>query len=81
VSIENVKLKLKQKYSLVHVPAERKVEQWLKKVRSYIGDGQPAEQAGLRAAKEVFPYEYKEHRVYEEVTVQELLNGGRGVNF
>ncbi len=80
MSIENLKLKLKQKYSLVHVPAERKVKQWLDKVRSHVADGQPAEQAGLRAAKEVFPYEYKEHRVYEEVSVQELLNRGKGVN-
>lgn len=80
MSIENVKLKLKQKYSLVHVPAERKVEQWFEKARSYIAEGQPAEQAGLRAAKEVFPYEYKEHRVYEEVTVKELFEAGNEDN-
>ena len=65
---------LKEKYSLVHVPAERKVEQWHGLVTRLIGEGQAKEQAGMIAAQKVFPYEYREHRVYEGASIDTILS-------
>ena len=72
--MQQVRLLLKEKYSLVHVPAERKVEAWRALVRQLIADGQMKEQAGMIAAKKVFPYEYREYRVYDGADVDEILS-------
>jgi hypothetical protein len=71
--MEQVKLDLKQKYALVHVPGEYKIRMWYRLTKELIEEGQPAEQAGITAAKKVFPYECREHRVYAEKPVQALL--------
>ena len=71
--MQQIRLLLKEKYSLVHVPAERKVGQWHDLVKQLIAEGQTKEQAGMIAAKSVFPYEYREYRVYEGAGVDEIL--------
>ena len=71
--MQQIRLLLKEKYSLVHVPAERKVNQWHELVTRLIAEGQAREQAGMMAAKSVFPYEYREYRVYEGADVDEIL--------
>ena len=74
MSMERIKLLLKQKYSLVHVPPERKVLKWRESVEQLLKDGQTMEQAGMTAAKKVFPYEYREYRVHEGKKVDAILS-------
>lgn len=68
-----LKLILKRKYSLVHVPNRHKVERWIEETRALVAKGESAEQAGTRAAKLVFPYEMKERAIYSEQPVREIL--------
>jgi len=72
--MQQVRLLLKEKYSLVHVPAERKVREWRDLVKQLISEGQMSEQAGIMAAKKVFPYEYREYRIFDGVSVNEILS-------
>ena len=72
--MQQVRLLLKEKYSLVHVPAERKVKEWGDLAKQLISEGQMKEQAGIIAAKKVFPYEYREYGVYDGAGVDEILS-------
>jgi len=72
--MQQIRLLLKEKYSLVHVPAERKVTQWHDMVNQLIAEGQAKEQAGMIAAKKVFPYEYREYRVYSGPKIDDILS-------
>lgn len=71
--MDRLKLLLRDKYSLVHVPNRHKVTKWLALTRSHLKTGQAAEQAGLLAARMVFPYEVREHAIYASAPVEELL--------
>ena len=53
-------MELKRKYGLVHVPNRHRLERWLRRYQELRGEGEPPETAGLRAAREVFPYEARE---------------------
>jgi hypothetical protein len=66
-------LALRRKYELVHVPSPGKVERWKRRTRELMAGGYPAEQAGMEAARSVFTYEYHEHRVFNEMPVEEIL--------
>jgi hypothetical protein len=66
-------LVLRRKYELVHLPSRKKVERWRRKTLDLIDEGYPKEQAGMVSAKAVFTYEYHEHRVYNEVPVEDIL--------
>lgn len=68
-----LKLLLKEKYGLVHVPYDRKVTRWIELTRSHMKTGQSAENAGLLAARLTFPYELRENRAYSGPSVAELL--------
>lgn len=68
-----INLLLKEKYGLVHVPYERKVRRWVELTRSHMRTGQSPENAGLLAARSTFPYELREHNVYDSSGVEELL--------
>lgn len=70
---DRLKLILKRKYSLVHVPNRHKVARWIDETRQAIAAGDPAERAGTRAAKSVFPYEMKEQKIHSETPVREIL--------
>lgn len=70
---DSLKLILKRKYSLVHVPNRHKVERWIEETRRHHAAGDSPEHAGIRAARSVFPYEMKEHAVYSETSVGEIL--------
>lgn len=70
---DSLKLLIKRKYSLVHVPNRHKVEQWIEETRRHHAAGDSPERAGIRAARSVFPYETKEHGVYAETPVAEIL--------
>ena len=71
--MQQMRILLKEKYSLVHVPTEHKVRRWHDQVRQLIAEGQAKEQAGMMAAKSVFPYEYREYRVYDGAGVDDIL--------
>jgi len=58
-------MELKRKYGLVHVPNKHRQERWLQRYRALREEGEPPETAGLRAAKEVFPYEARERNAPE----------------
>ncbi len=70
---DKVKLLLKQKYGLVHVPNHHKVKDWFAAQKREQADGASAEDAGIAAARAVFPYEYKEHAVYEGPRIEDIL--------
>ena len=66
-------MELRRKYGLVHVPRTEKCRQWLQSCRT-LCDELPPEHAGLRAAREVFPYEAREVIDPESRRVLELLD-------
>jgi hypothetical protein len=70
---DSLKLLIKRKYSLVHVPNRHKVERWVEETRCHHAAGDSPERAGIRAARSIFPYEMKEHSVYAETPVAEIL--------
>lgn len=70
---DTLKLILKRKYALVHVPSRHKVERWIDETKLYHRSGDSPEHAGLRAARSVFPYEVKEHNLHRETPVSEIL--------
>ena len=69
-----IALKLRRKYELVHVPNSRKVQRWVEETRRLMAEGSPPEYAGMEAARKVFTYEYREHRVFESASVEEILS-------
>ena len=71
--IERVRLLLKSKYGLVHVPSVRKTRRWIEEARAKLAAGQPSEQAGIAAAQRVFPYEFKPYNVHTGATVEEII--------
>jgi hypothetical protein len=71
--IERVRLLLKSKYGLVHVPSVHKTRRWIEEARAHITAGQPPEQAGIQAARSVFPYEFKPYNIHAAAAVEEIL--------
>ena len=71
--IERVRLLLKSKYGLVHVPSVHKTRRWLGEARAKIAAGEPPEQAGIAAARSVFPYEFKPHNIHSGAAVEEII--------
>lgn len=65
-------MELKKKYGLVHVPNRHRLERWLLRYQELQDDGEPPETAGLRAAREVFPYETRERNGPELPTATEV---------
>lgn len=65
-------MELKRKYGLVHVPSHHRLERWVARYETLLGEGEPPESAGLRAAKEVFPYECKERNAPDLPTAEEV---------
>lgn len=63
-------MELKRKYGLVHVPSRHRQERWLTRYRELRKEGDPPETAGLRAAREVFPYEARERNSPELPSAQ-----------
>lgn len=63
---DRLRVFLKRKYALVHVPSRHKAGRWVDEARLLAADGLPAEAAGLQAARKVFPYECKEHALHAE---------------
>ncbi len=70
---DEARLYLKNKYSLVHVPNPRKTRQWHDAYTAAVVAGESPEQAGIVAAREVFPYEFKERSVYSEIPISKIL--------
>jgi hypothetical protein len=70
---DQLRLTLKKKYSLVHVPNRHKVARWIEETESLHSAGNSLEQAGLIAARRIFPYEVKEHGLHMEAPVGEIL--------
>lgn len=71
--IERVRLLLKAKYGLVHVPSVHKTRRWIEEARGHIDAGEPPEQAGIAAARSVFPYEYKPHNIHAAAAVEDII--------
>jgi hypothetical protein len=71
--IERVRLLLKSKYGLVHVPSVHKTRSWIDETRSRISSGEPPEQAGTAAAQQLFPYEFKPHNIHASASVEAIL--------
>ena len=71
--IDRIRLLLREKYSLVHVPHYHKAVEWAKRTEAAVRRGVTPEEAGLTAARELLPYEVKEHNVQLGVAVSELL--------
>ncbi|MFP4375214.1 MAG: hypothetical protein ACLFPO_12855 [Spirochaetaceae bacterium] len=71
--IERVRLLLKSKYGLVHVPSVHKTHRWLEVTRANIAAGQPPEQGGMAAAQRVFPYEFKPYNIHAGATVEQII--------
>ncbi len=70
-----VRLLLKRKYGLVHVPNRHRADQWRTEVRRRIAAGEPAEEAGAAVAQRLFRYEYKPLARYAEgLSVRDILN-------
>lgn len=70
---DEARLFLKNKYSLVHVPSTHKTSRWLDVYQGAVASGDSPEQAGITAAREVFPYEFKERAVYSEIPISKIL--------
>jgi hypothetical protein len=70
---ETMRLLLKKKYGLVHVPNRHKCEVWITEVRRRIREGEPAEAAGASVAWELFPYEYKPRAQYGGARVTDVI--------
>lgn len=71
--IERARLLLKSKYGLVHVPSVHKTRRWIAEARRHIDGGEPSEQAGIAAARSVFPYEFKPYNIHSAAPVQEII--------
>ncbi len=73
--IDDLRIGLKRKYRLVHVPNRHKATAWADETQRFQGEGSPPEEAGHRAALKVFPYEYRPGGADETPRVRELLGG------
>ena len=70
---DRLRLLLRDKYGLVHVPNRHKLSQWVALTKNGMGEGLSDETAGLAAARELFPYELKEHAIYASTPAARLL--------
>ncbi|MFW5742377.1 MAG: hypothetical protein ACOCW3_02445 [Spirochaetota bacterium] len=70
---DHLKLLLREKYSLGHVPSRHTVARWVALTRSHMQTGQPAEQAGLLAAHKAFACEARDYALYSAMPMEELL--------
>ena len=66
----NGQMELKRKYGLVHVPNRHRLERWLRRYEELRDEGEPPETAGIRAAREVFPYEARERNAPDLPTAE-----------
>ena len=73
---ESMRLLLKKKYGLVHVPHHSKCAQWIQDVQQRIRRGEPPEAAGAAAARALFPYEHKPRAQYGGPTVGRIIAVG-----
>ena len=73
--IDDLRIGLKRKYRLVHVPNRHKATAWADAARRFQAEGSPPEEAGHRAALQVFPYEYRLKRPEDTPRVENLLGG------
>lgn len=71
--MDRARLLLKRKYRLAHIPRVSRVQQWHRSVRRGLEEGRSGEDAGLAAARSVFPYEYREPDPGSGPTVSEIL--------
>ncbi len=71
---ESMRLLLKKKYGLVHVPNHHKCAAWVHEVQQRIRSGEPAEAAGAAVARELFPYEYKPRAQYGGPTIEQIIS-------
>ena len=65
---------LKIKYGLLSSPSDDQIKLWVQKSEAYISDGITAEEAGVRAAKEVFSDYQKMKYAAQADTITALLN-------
>jgi len=65
---------LKIKYGLLNSPSEEKIKLWAEKSEAYISKGVTAEEAGNKAAKEVFSDYKKMFYAAQADTILVLLN-------
>jgi len=75
VRMDELRIALKRKYRLVHVPSRHKSEAWARAAQSFRADGSPGEEAGHRAALQVFPYEYRPPASEPTPRVEDVLEG------
>lgn len=73
MGLDELRIGLKRKYRLVHVPSRHKAEAWLEAVRSFAAEDSPEEEAGHRGALRVFPYEYRPPAIEDSPRVRDLL--------
>ncbi|MFP4067497.1 MAG: hypothetical protein ACLFM5_01875 [Spirochaetaceae bacterium] len=71
---DRVRLLIKSKYGLVHVPSAHKVQRWLEETRGRMAAGEPPEQAGRSGAECVFPYEFKPYNIHGAAPVKDILD-------
>jgi hypothetical protein len=71
--VDKARRALKDKYSLVHIPNRHRIRDWEEQVIERVKDGVGLEDAGTAAAREVFRYEFKPHRVADSTPVKEIL--------
>jgi len=64
---------LKIKYGLLNSPSEEKIKLWVEKTESYISSGVSAEEAGGKAAQEIFPDYQKIKYAAQADTILALL--------
>jgi hypothetical protein len=76
--IERARLLLKSKYGLVHVPSVHKTRRWIEEARTRIDAGEPPEQAGIAAARSVFPYEFRPHNIHSAAAVDDIIKESAG---
>ena len=65
---------LKEKYGLVHLPSRHRLARWRDRFWELRAEGEPPESAGLRAARELFPYEAKERNTPELPTAESVAS-------
>ena len=64
---------LRLQYGLGLTPTDYKIDEWLKLVKRYIGEGNSKDSAGEMAAKQIFP-DYQTHFFASEAdTIETLL--------
>jgi len=72
--MQSALLLLKNKYSLAHIPSRHKAMRWVSETEGLVRSGYSAEEAGIEAAKRLFPYEYKETAVYQAKKAEVILS-------